>query len=174
MDQDVTWYHLGLPAQPMLGKQTNGCLELGHGFLATGLYGLVGMDHIWRDKAGHVAGGPLGLQPNWAGAQKLGVGAQLLRAKSNNTQHMFTEKCSKQCGGSMHASNLQNHFTRKHMCCKHAYSQSNKNAKHGKHAPCMEIVMCDLHMKANAWLHAAHEVLLQTTETIDFFAKLTI
>ena len=36
---------------------------VGHGFLATGLYGLVGMDHIWRHLVGHVAGGPLGLQP---------------------------------------------------------------------------------------------------------------
>ena len=44
-----------------------------------------------RGLLGHLVCSP------WAGAQKLGVGAQLLRAESNNTQHMFTEKCGRHC-----------------------------------------------------------------------------
>ena len=117
-------------------KTNHGCLELGHGFLATGLYGLVGMDHIWRHLVGHVAGGPLGLQPlGWC--TKAGCwGSAVKSRKQQHTTHVHRKVWQAlliERRKHMPAIWLMA-LTTKHMCSKHVQFQYKRNSKHGKHA----------------------------------------
>ena len=104
---------------------------------------LVGMGHIWRHLVGHVAGGPLGLQPlGWC--TKAGCwGSAVKSQKQQHTTHVHRKVWQAlliERRKHMPAIWLMA-LTTKHMCSKHVQLQYKRNSKHGKHAGSMEMVL---------------------------------